>query len=205
MPLRSDMAFGQLGHTPASPLAGRTSPSQDGATGAMTSHGDPSKVWAPLCSSVQVTQVISLPERVGAVGCGPVVYTAGIWGEGRARAWWGGKEFSPCNEGHCFADCPLPAHQGLLWTRSNRAASCRKSSERVLFGCGAEGVDIRGPGSFVVPTSLLRAGGGEEEEEEVGGEEEEGRQSALPLSRLEGELLLDCDPVLRAEVFIQVS
>lgn len=60
MPPRSEVAFSQLGHTPASLLAARISLSQDGAIGATTSHGGRGTSLAPLCSDFQGTQIISL-------------------------------------------------------------------------------------------------------------------------------------------------
>lgn len=47
MPPKSEVAFSQLGHTPASLLAARISLSQDGAIGAITSHGGRGKSLAP--------------------------------------------------------------------------------------------------------------------------------------------------------------
>lgn len=78
-PPRSEGACGQLGHTPASRLAVRTSLSQNGAPGTLTSHGGPGKSQAPLCSALQI---ISLSKsRGGGVGA-PGRCTAGIWGQG---------------------------------------------------------------------------------------------------------------------------
>lgn len=67
-----------------------------------------------------------------------------------------------CNEGHCCAECPRQAHQGLLCTRPDGAAAAVRADESswaAVTKAWASGV---GPGSFSVPTC---AGSREKEDE----------------------------------------
>lgn len=117
---RSEVAFGQLGQTLASLLAVRTSPSQDGATGGMTSHGGPSNVQAPLCSSLQGTQIISLTVR--GHGMWPLVmYTAGIWGLDYIT------EFSPVMRVTALQNTHSWLTRGCSGLGLTRLPGCRKS------------------------------------------------------------------------------